>query len=448
MYRKVILFAFAAFLLSVKADGRFPLPDSLSETLFQLFLLPYSVLFLLAIFLFFQGDSSIISAKRLSAIQLTSWICIFFEFMILAILFWQEKKYAQFGYDLNHSFVMVSGFISLFLFVPVLRSGSHRQFVFAASFAFIVTYALSILSFPLHPARSDMLPLIQAAGERFLSVGNPYTMYTLPHQLPLTYLPGMWMAYLPAVLFRFDLRVLHVAAVISSVLIVYAATPSKQKENTALFCGLFLMIPYLHYRHEIYIGILWLSLSIMFFFHTKNKPILACVCLGISASISQFSWVLSPVLLLSIQKQYGWKVAAWGFGCCAAVACSILLPFWIQSPDAFYRGVFGHWEEGFNATTVNFSYFASKILSLNSLKYVQILLLAATYFIARKNNHLPQRTYEFMTYALLFFLLFNPLIWVYFYLTLFQLMLFHIGYLSASTHSEYPVDNRAKGTVG
>jgi hypothetical protein len=45
------------------------------------------------------------------------------------------------------------------------------------------------------------------------------------------------------------------------------------------------------------------------------------------------------------------------------------------------------------------------------------------YFLALKQSDTRNRIYEFMTYSLLFFILLNPLIWVYFYLVLFPLMI-------------------------
>ena len=426
--QKLILLAFAALLLSVKADGRFPLPETLSETNFQLLLLPYTTFFVLSVFLFFLKNSDFLKIQKFSPLRLTCLLCICFECMILGILFYQEKKYAEFGYDLNPWIAVVTGCIAIILFLRLMIAGNHRQFLFTACGVFVSTYFISILSFPLHPGRSDMLPLIQAAGEKFLSGGIPYGLHSIPHQVPLTYLPGMWLAFMPAVALGFDVRFVNMIAVLSSIAVVYAVAREEQKTYITLFCGLFLMIPYLQYRHEIYMGILWLSLSLVLFFHIKKKPILACAFVAVSMSVSQFSWVLAPVLFISVLKEYGAKIAALGLGASAVVACSIVLPFWIQSPDSFYHGVFGHWEEGFNATTANLSYFTSRLLSLDSLKYVQIILLFLIYAIAIKNNHFPQKTYQIMTVSLLFFLLLNPLIWVYFYLTIFLLMLFDTVY--------------------
>jgi hypothetical protein len=66
------------------------------------------------------------------------------------------------------------------------------------------------LRVPLDPARADMLPLIGAALDRFTAGLNPYTLYHLPWELPLSYGPWLWAAFLPPYVLRADLRLLTV----------------------------------------------------------------------------------------------------------------------------------------------------------------------------------------------------------------------------------------------
>lgn len=439
MYQRLILFAIAAFLLSVKADGRFPLPETLSESTFQFLLLPYTLLFILVIGLFFRKEEflsralpvrlrEIAATHPISLIQLASSVCILFLTFVLIIFFWQARKYSQFGYHLNGPALIVFYAISVIqLLRMALQRRGHLQFLVSATAIFAGIYLLSIQWFPLHPGRSDMLPLIEAAGKRFLAGASPYTVYSLPHSVPLTYLPGMWFAYLPAVTLGFDLRLVHLFAILCTVFLLYAGTAQDRREIAASFCGLFLLIPYLLYRHEIYLGILWFALSLVYFFENRNSPIWAGFCLGLAASVSQLAWVLVPLLFLTMYRRSGWKIAMLGLIVCGAVLSCMVLPFVIQSPQGFYEGIFGHWKDTFNATTLNFSYFTASIFTPQSLKYFQIVLIAAICWIAGRNALLPHRTYEFMTYALLFFVLLNPVIWVYFYLTLFVLMTFDVS---------------------
>jgi hypothetical protein len=59
---------------------------------------------------------------------------------------------------------------------------------------------------PIDPARADMLPLIDAALARVTAGQNPYTLYHLPWELPMSYGPWLWAAFLPAYLLDADLR--------------------------------------------------------------------------------------------------------------------------------------------------------------------------------------------------------------------------------------------------
>jgi len=218
---------------------------------------------------------------------------------------------------------------------------------------------------------------------------------------------------------HFDVRWIHAAAILASVWLFYAA--DNRKEIAACFGSVFLLIPYLLYRHEVYLGILWLNLSLVYFFEQKDRPILSSIFAGVAAATSQFAWVLAPFYLLGIYKRSGWKKAATGLVFCIASFLAIVLPFVIQRPANFYDGVFAHWSHTFNATTFNFSYFLLIPFSTSNLKVFQAAAIVFFFWKAWKST--PERRYEWMTYALLSFILLNPLIWVYFYLTLFVLMI-------------------------
>ena len=58
----------------------------------------------------------------------------------------------------------------------------------------------------IHSSMGDMLPLIDMVTATFLAGEFPYKIYELPWKIPLTYMPGMWIPYLPAQVFDFDLR--------------------------------------------------------------------------------------------------------------------------------------------------------------------------------------------------------------------------------------------------
>jgi hypothetical protein len=425
LLQRLLLFAFAALLISLKGDGRFPLPKTLPDSTFQLLLLPYTILFIITILLYFKKTVFLprVSEKR-SLIPFTVIMSIFFLSITVFIFLGEAKSYSQFGYHVNHLGLTILYLISVGLLLHLLRKQpNHERVLFYVLLIFVGWFAFNILSFPIHTGRSDMLPIIQAAGSRFLAKANPYGTYFEPQPVPLTYLPGMWMAYLPAVFLHFDLRIIHSAAIIATVLIIYFGTKPDKREMIATLCSLFLLTPYLLYRHEIYLGIFWLSLSLVYFFDQRNKPIWSSLWIGIAAAISQFAWVLIPLFVLAIYKRFGKKIALYSCICFSSAFLILVLPFVLRSPEAFYTGVFAHWTNTLNVTTLNLSYFIASNLSITSLKYFQVLITVVIYILAVKQSDTRNRIYEFMTYSLLFFILLNPLIWVYFYLVLFPLMI-------------------------
>ncbi|HZG66773.1 MAG TPA: hypothetical protein VEZ12_08520, partial [Herpetosiphonaceae bacterium] len=85
--------------------------------------------------------------------------------------------------------------------------------VAAVAFALGMAIRLShVKVIPLDPTRGDMLPLVQQALDNLLRGRSPYTTYSMPWELPLTYLPLTWLAYLPATLLGLDMRWTNVVA--------------------------------------------------------------------------------------------------------------------------------------------------------------------------------------------------------------------------------------------
>jgi len=56
----------------------------------------------------------------------------------------------------------------------------------------------------------DMLPLVESALRSLFEGRNPYRVYFLSHDVPLTYLPVMWMTYLPAWVINLDIRWMNI----------------------------------------------------------------------------------------------------------------------------------------------------------------------------------------------------------------------------------------------
>jgi hypothetical protein len=221
----LVLLAFMMLLLTVKSDRNFPFPR-MPETTFQLVLIPYTICFLLAAFFLLVPEKTPRFLRRIekkiAPVRLALYIVTLFEGIALVLLFIQNWRYAGFGYALN---IPLTGcvFVILGAVLVVLwtrKNTRPRHLFFFAVVAYTLTGLISLVSFPLNPGRSDMFEYIVYAGTYFLKWINPYSLYHLaaiPPFKQFTYLPGLWLSYLPAVVLTFDPRFINIAGVLASV---------------------------------------------------------------------------------------------------------------------------------------------------------------------------------------------------------------------------------------
>jgi hypothetical protein len=303
---RILALALLGFLISVKSDRYFPLPDHLMEPVFQMILLPYTCLFFAAFIIFIKpgivGDAHLSPIDRISAVKLTTVIILIFEAMAFILLIVQDLRYALFGYHLNIPIaIFLFACIGASLIYLLIKDASQGLLVLIALAAYTGTYLLSIVSFPLHSQRSDMLPLILSGCQSFLAGMSPYgyhdLLYHPPHQV-FTYLPGMWMAYLPAAASGVDLRFINLISMLASALILAYSAKGSRNQSTLLI-PVFLLTPYLQYRHEIYLGGLFLILSIVFFLDRCNKWWTSSIASGYALATYQFVWVIFPFIVVS-----------------------------------------------------------------------------------------------------------------------------------------------------
>lgn len=93
-----------------------------------------------------------------------------------------------------------------------LWSLSMRWVLLVAVAAGILVRLVGMAYVPIDPARDDMLPLVVAALDNFIAGQSPYTLYHMPWELPLTYLPITWLAYGPTYLINLDIRLTNLLA--------------------------------------------------------------------------------------------------------------------------------------------------------------------------------------------------------------------------------------------
>lgn len=438
---KIRAFALAAVVLLITLinDSRFPFPKSISEIYYQLALLPLTLL-IVVIILFYLGifrlriekSSLFDKLTAFSFIRATALVAIIFEFLALALILvsnYMGTRYQSLNIPITLGFfsILIACFVILYI-----RDHAADSFLFILLIcAYIGSYGISIMYFPLFPGRSDMLYLIGEAGNRFLEGSNPYIFYSIPYtetyMLPLTYLPGLWLSYLPAVIAGIDLRFINMIAVLLTVTLLYISSGRKQRQVSLLFITVFLLNPYLQFRHDIYLGVYWLSLTASIMLLSTKKPVWSGFVFAISMCMAQLSWVLFPFFIVYVARSYGRKAVLTSITTVLLVSLATFTPFLAWSASGFYSGVFQHWNELISFETFNFTYWIQLIFTLHSLRYFQALVLLGLfigYYFSRDRS--LTGTVKWMALSIFFFLTLNSLIWTYLYLTVILLLVISI----------------------
>lgn len=422
---RILALAALGVLLSVKSDRYFPLPENIPEPVFQALLIPYTCCFMGAIALFLFPRVLVPycpGLDRISATRLTTAIVIMFEAMALVLLGVQDIRYASFGYLLDIPLTVLI-FIPLFCVLVFLlaRRDDPRLLFFTSLAAYTGTYLLSIVSFPLNSLRSDMLPLIADGCRSFLAGISPYGFHDIPRHLIFTYLPGMWMAYLPAVAAGADPRFVNLGCIVAAALILTILPGSRR--SAMLLLPVFFLTPYLQYRHEIYLGVVFLILAVLYVLAARNRRILSAVVSGYALTVYQFLWVLFPFGIVAAWKRRGRRSAALCGLAAVAVALAIVLPFYLGSPEYFTGGVYGHWLFT-DLPGINLFFLVSQVVPAELMVAVQcgvagIVLLAAVFRMD------PADCWGWMAAALFLFIALNHVISQYYYLLVLFLLVLH-----------------------
>ncbi|RRR77234.1 MAG: hypothetical protein EI684_01745 [Candidatus Viridilinea halotolerans] len=132
-----------------------------------------------------------------------------------------------------HQLWFVVGACLLGLFV--VRPLDPRHTLSLAVVMGLVTRLFCIQQIVLDPRQSDMLPLVQLALQNLTAGQSPYAIYTMPWELPLTYMPLTWLAYLPTYLLGLDLRLTNLVAelVVLGAIVVLLSTKRITTPNTS-----------------------------------------------------------------------------------------------------------------------------------------------------------------------------------------------------------------------
>lgn len=286
---------------------------------------------------------------------------------------------------------------------------------------------------PITPERGDMLPLVQGALTELLAGRSPYTIYTMPWELPLTYLPLTWLAYLPAWVLGVDIRLtnllaeLAIAGWLAWLAAQHHGSPGwRTHPGLLLWAVVFLLPTSLHWSQVTTGPVQWLALCAVLALLAAGRHRLGAFALGLAGATSPLTAVVAPFALLTWLRS-GWRAAAGRALVAALVALVCIAPFLLWAPGAFVYGAWRwfndntlfpalRWEMDHTwARMVGFSGVFWRRGLEDLLKPIQaglIVVVAAFYW---HSGCSPRRLAPFVAAAFLLFTLFNPVLWPYLY---------------------------------
>ncbi|MCA1617005.1 MAG: hypothetical protein LC729_00130 [Acidobacteria bacterium] len=400
----------------------------------QLVLLPFAAIWAVGLVLllrFPQTKRSVFWASGAAGVQVFSLaLCGISECAAIAGFFYEARHFARFGYGFDSALFWMAFAVAVLavLVVALRRTGTA---VFGGALAcYAAGLLLAVRCFPLNYLRSDMLPVIEWADVRLLNHLNPYeTMHVGSRLYDFPYLPGMLIAFLPAVAFHVDVRLLTLACVLGLAALIYSLSSRQRRMDAAILVASFLLSPFLQYRHDLYLAPHWLALVLAVALMQRRHFVLAAVAFGWSMSLYQLSWVIFPFFVLNGLRRGGWKEAVKLSLVTIASMLVVVGPFLASATRRIASNTVGQWSRLPHALAdpINLSYWVTYIVRPDQLKWVQLAAMTGVFgfCILRNRCRTLTDTLRWMTAALTIFVALNVLVDGYFYLTILLLLLMY-----------------------
>lgn len=237
---------------------------------------------------------------------------------------------------------------------------SWAGFFLMAVVGFVLAWQLATLYWriPVTPFLADMLPLIRQCLRDFWRDGQyPYHYHhTGSWDIPMTYMPGLWLAYSPAFLLKFDLRLISAFSALASAFLVMSHSWGVLRNRprnwwllipaAAIGIWLFTVPPFPDFQRISHTSPFWLIL-VLWAVCAKEKFWLSsaffygwALCARPTMIITLPIWCIflfknrRNLPLINMLLVWGLSGLLWGFF------------FFLKSPRDFNAGILGWYEEG------------------------------------------------------------------------------------------------------
>jgi len=226
---------------------------------------------------------------------------------------------------------------------PILRPISVKRRLLAVAVAGLILRLIAFWLTPLVVESADMLPLIKAANESFLAGASPYRLYNLHSwPLPLPYLPGAWLAYLPAVALGLDLRLINALAELIVLGVLAFASRNRNSSPLGVLVAMLIYLSPSIVIFDIYTEhpIFWMLIVLLLALLAAGRFWIAALVWGVALATSPFALTASPFVALYLARATSpkkwWKPAALA----AASFLALTAPFVVWAPREFFHGTF------------------------------------------------------------------------------------------------------------
>ena len=419
-------FALIVLVLSLVSDGWSGKP---SPVLHQLLLLVPSGFFAYEL-IGLLGPKAHDEREGMVVFPWAYWL-VAFEVWSVVLFFLEAHHFKQFGYRLDVHWAILCLLVILAGWCVYLLRRSGWTLLSALISTYSAGMVLAIRSFPLNYLRSDMLPVIGWADLRLIEHLNPYSTMRVGQRIyDFPYLPGMLLAFWPAAILRIDLRWAALVYLGLSALVIFAAAKPFVRTEVAALLGLFLLCPFLQYRHDLYLEPHWFTVVVAVVLMQRRHFIAAAVAWGMSCALYQLSWVIFPFVLLNAYRRGKVREAGKVHLGAAVGFLAVAGPFLQSAAGRISSNTVGQWSRLPHAFAdpINLSYWLTFAVRPDQLKWVQAVVLVGLFGWCcwRGRCTTLADTLRWMCCALALFIPLNVIVDGYFYLTLALVLLLFV----------------------
>ena len=318
------------------------------------------------------------------------WLC---PVVTAGFDFLSSRHFARFGYGPAGPLLALDAAILLAVALWIRSPGKPGRGIVIAAIAAAAHRLGSAILFPLDPRRSDMLEVVMHAAGVAGAGGEPY-VETLPQGLK--YLPGTWLAHVPAFLAGIDPRVPGALLVLGIGLALARSLRDAEAPRgglAELLTMLVLLNPYHAFRHDLYFDAFLVLTTAIFHLGargegTRRAMLMVAILVGLAVATRQWAWVYGPFALLAAAIGTAGSGASKSRGAilgrlalasavAAAVAAAVVLPWILQDPEALRRGVFAFAGESFSEICLGVAGLAAAVGVVRFLPILQTAVCVA-----------------------------------------------------------------------